>query len=101
MKVRWTDKAKLHLKGIRDYIASDSPKYAARTIDLITRKGDGLRRFPMSGHAVPEYDDPAIRQVIEGNYRIIYRIREEAVEILAVVHAARELPSRETIESAG
>jgi plasmid stabilization system protein ParE len=82
MKVRWTDKAKDHLRGIWDYIASDSPKYADRMIDRITRKGDSLRRFPMSGHAVPEYEDPAIRQILEGSYRIIYRVGEAGVEIL-------------------
>jgi toxin ParE1/3/4 len=52
----------------------------------------------LSGHAVPEYQDPAIRQVLEGNYRIIYRVGEEGVEILAVIHAARQLPPRETLE---
>lgn len=98
MNVRWTDKAKEHLKGIRDYIASDSPKYANRMVDRLTRKGDSLRRFPMSGHTVPEYDDPAIRQVLEGSYRIIYRIAESGVEILAVLHAARQMPSRDAIE---
>jgi len=98
MNVRWTDKARQHLRAIRDYIASDSPKYANRTIDRITRKGDGLKRFPLSGHTVAEFQDPTIRQVLEGNYRIIYRVGEEGIEILAVIHAARQMPPRDTLE---
>ena len=40
MKVRWTDKARRHLRAIRDYIATDSPQYAARMVDRITRNGE-------------------------------------------------------------
>jgi toxin ParE1/3/4 len=98
MRVRWTDKAKQHLRGIHDYIAHDSPKYAGRMIDRITRKGDTLGRFPMSGHAVPEYDDASIRQLVEGSYRIIYRVGDGGIEVLAVLHAARLLPLRDAID---
>jgi toxin ParE1/3/4 len=98
MIVVWTDKARRHLRAIHDYIAADSPKYATRTIDKITRKGEGLARFPMSGHVVPEYDDESIRQVLEGTYRIVYRVRPEAVEIVSVIHAARGMPPVEALD---
>ena len=41
---------------------------------------------------MPEYEDEAIRELLEPPYRIIYRVREERIEILAVVHGARQLP---------
>jgi plasmid stabilization system protein ParE len=41
---------------------------------------------------VPEYGAPDIREVIERPYRIIYRIREEHIDVLAVVHSAQVLP---------
>ena len=51
--------------------------------------------FPRSGRIVPEVGDPAIREILLGNYRIVYRIKSGAVEILAVHHGARLLdPSR-------
>ena len=44
------------------------------------------------GPAVPEWDDDAYRQRIVYGYRLIYRLRGDRVEILAVIHSARLLP---------
>jgi plasmid stabilization system protein ParE len=56
----------------------------------------------MSGHVVPEYEEESggngIRQLLEGNYRILHRVKPDRVEILAVIHAARELPSSDSID---
>jgi plasmid stabilization system protein ParE len=51
--------------------------------------------FPNSGRVVPETRDPSLRESVLGNYRIIYRMRGECVEVLTVYHGARLLdPSR-------
>jgi plasmid stabilization system protein ParE len=86
------------MRAIHDYIAENSPQYAKATVDRITRKGDGLRLFPLSGHVVPEYEVETVRQVIEGNYCIIYRVNSRALEILAVIHAARQMPPLDSID---
>jgi toxin ParE1/3/4 len=44
---------------------------------------------PRSGRMVPELGDEAIREVIHGNYRIVYRVRGDVVEIATVFHGAR------------
>jgi plasmid stabilization system protein ParE len=45
---------------------------------------------------VPEYEIDEVRQVIEGAYRIIYLIKEEQVEVLAIIHTSRKgLPQEE------
>ena len=62
-------------------------------LDRITGRTQQLSLAPQSGQTVPEYGVPEIRELIEGPYRIIYRTREEVVEVLAVVHGARLLPS--------
>lgn len=101
MKVLWTERARWHLRAIHDYIAEDSPQYAARMVDRITRKSETLARFPWAGHLVPEYEAEGghqLRQILQGNYRIIYRIRTNLVEVLAVIHAARELPPRDSLQ---
>ncbi len=54
-----------------------------------------LREHPLSGRVVPELDRPMIREVIEGAYRIVYRVTPDAVQILAVVHGARRSPPAE------
>jgi toxin ParE1/3/4 len=62
-------------------------------VDRLTRRSEQIAMFPQSGRVVPEYDAPEIREVIERPYRIIYCIREEQIDVLAVVHSAQRLPS--------
>jgi plasmid stabilization system protein ParE len=47
---------------------------------------------PLSGRKVPEYDSEVIRELIEQPYRIIYRIKHDQMDVLAVIHGARLLP---------
>jgi plasmid stabilization system protein ParE len=92
VKVHWTDTADAHLQVIHGYIALDSPEYAKRVVDRLTRRSQQIAKFPQSGRIVPEMDDEKIREVIEGNYRIIYLIKTEQIDILAVIHGAQQLP---------
>jgi toxin ParE1/3/4 len=92
MMVSWTQNAKRELRAAHDYVAQNSPRYAQGLVDRITRKTEQLAQFPQLGAEVPEYEDESIRELLEHSYRIIYRVREERVEILSVVHGARQLP---------
>jgi toxin ParE1/3/4 len=47
--------------------------------------------FPLMGREVPELEDQAIREIIVQKYRVIYRVKHEAIKIGAVIHGAREL----------
>jgi toxin ParE1/3/4 len=93
MKVHWTDSAESHLDAIYAYIAQDSPQYAKRTVDRLTRRSQQIGKFPFSGRRVPEYDIDPIREVIEGPYRIIYHIRGDQIDVLAVIHGAMYVDS--------
>ena len=48
----------------------------------------------MSGRAVPEWADPAFRELIEAPYRLIYRPRADAIEVLVVMHQRQRLESQ-------
>ena len=91
MKVHWTDKAEGHLDAIYAYIALDSPAYAKRMVDLLTHRPQQIADFPLSGRWVPEYDIDQIREVIEGPHRIIYHIKPDQIDVLAVIHGARDV----------
>ena len=80
------------LLDIYQYIAADSDLYAQRMIDRLTRRSEQIGQFPQSGRVVPEFELPHIREVIEGPYRIVYRILPKQVDILAVVHGSRKTP---------
>ncbi len=89
MTVYWTDTAQEHLDAIFSYIAQDSPEYALRMVDRITRRSQQIADAPLSGRRVPEYELNQIREVIEYPYRIIYHIKSGQIDVIAVLHCAR------------
>ncbi|WP_373051994.1 type II toxin-antitoxin system RelE/ParE family toxin [Thioalkalivibrio sp.] len=91
MRVHWTRSAQKHLDAIYAYIAQDSGVYALRTVDRITARSRQIGTFPWSGRRVPEYDRETVREVFDGPYRIIYQINEAQVDVIAVIHGARDL----------
>ena len=91
MKVYWTDTAVKHLLAIYAYIAQNSPQYAARVVDRLTRRSEQIANFPLSGRIVPEFQTEQIREVIEGSYRIIYYIKPDQIDVLAVIHGSQQI----------
>lgn len=63
-----------------------------RMVDRPTRRSEQLASFPYSGSVVPEHESPELRELVEGPYRIIYRIKPEQIDVLAVIHGAQQLP---------
>ena len=92
MNVHWTNNAIANLIDIYEYIAHDSPVYAKRVTDMMTRRSEQIAYFPMSGRIVPEYDADDIREIIENPYRIIYRIKPNQIDVLAIIHCSQHLP---------
>ena len=91
MTVHWTEAAERHLDAIYAYIAQDSLEYAHRMVDRITGRSQQIVEFPFSGRKVPEYDTEQVREVIEGSWRIIYFIKDEQIDVLAVIHGAMDI----------
>ncbi|MFQ5799952.1 MAG: type II toxin-antitoxin system RelE/ParE family toxin [Bacteroidota bacterium] len=90
-RVTWTDQALEDLEAICHYIARDAPLYATVFANRAFESTDRLERHPLSGRAVPEVGREDIREIILGNYRIIYRVLPDEVEVLTVHHGARRL----------
>lgn len=92
MKVFWTEKASKQLDQIFEYIASDSTLYAHRTVGNIIQEAESIMSQPRKGRKVPEYEHEDIREVFHHPYRIIYLLKDGAIEILSIIHEARLLP---------
>lgn len=90
-KIVWTEFALQDLKSIHDYISEDSRFYADRFIDKLIDRVYQLEELPKSGRIVPEFDSDVIRELIEGNYRIIYKIHADSIGIVRIHHSARLL----------
>lgn len=91
VKVIWTEIAIEDIRLIHEYISKDSKRYADRFIEKIINRVTQLENFPRSGRVVPEFDSELIRELIEGNYRIVYKITSDQVAVVRVHHAARQL----------
>jgi addiction module RelE/StbE family toxin len=93
-KVVWTLRSREDLRNIAVFIARDNSAAALKLGDLIFQRVDSLQNFPELGRVVPERSQPTIREIVVGNYRIVYRVRHEqkTVEILGVWHGARGEP---------
>ena len=92
-RVIWDPVALDDLEGIAQYIERDSPVAARRLVQRIFERVERLQRYPLSGGYIDEDDRQIYRQLIQGNYRVIYRVAEDAIFIAAVYHAARLLPA--------
>jgi addiction module RelE/StbE family toxin len=91
VKVVWTQFALDDLKAIHEYISKDSKVYADRFIEKVIRRVDQLEQFPQSGRVVPEFDSETLRELIEGNYRIVYKTMPDYVSIIRVHHSSKNL----------
>jgi toxin ParE1/3/4 len=92
VKIVWTELSISDLKEIFDYISDDSIRYATITVNKIYQRVQPITDNPYIGRMVPEFNENSIRELIEGNFRIIYRIKNNIqIDILRVYHVARLL----------
>jgi plasmid stabilization system protein ParE len=88
VNIIWSELALEDLSSIYAFISIDSSFYAGRLIDRIIERTDQLIDFPNSVRIVPEFNIETLKELIEGNYRIVYDTANGQVEIVRVHHAA-------------
>jgi addiction module RelE/StbE family toxin len=91
--VRWTEQAVADLRSIRDFIERDSPRYGRLVAERLFDATSQLTLFPRSGRVVPELARDEIRELIVGDYRIVYRLEGDAAVLLTVFRGSRLLPA--------
>jgi len=92
VKVVWTEVSVEDLREIFDYISKNSFHYARITVERIYKRADQISKNPRIGRIVPEIDNDEVRELIIGNYRLIYYIVNDGrVDILRIYHSARSL----------
>ncbi len=92
--MKWTLTAKNDLSEIIEYIALDSVSIAKDQLKKIQERADEIRDFPEKGRIVPELSNENItryREAIIAPWRIIYRIDNEVIYILAVIDGRRNI----------
>ncbi len=91
-EIVWSVWASDDLVAIAEHISRDSEVYAATVVREIVAAARSLRVLAERGRRVPEYDDPSVRELIVRKYRLVYRVHPERVDVLRIIHGARELP---------
>lgn len=91
-KLIWSPQALDDLEGICEYIARDSDRYARLFAERVIALVESIPQHPLLGAVVPEYQEEGLRERLLQNYRIVYRVRGDAVEVVTIIHAARLLP---------
>ena len=99
VRVSWTIQALDDLDAICEFIARDVPRYAQVFALKIFEAADRIESFPLSGRMVPEIGKKEIREIIFGDYRIVYRVLKDEVEIITVHHGAKLLDPQKIITS--
>ncbi len=95
VEVRWTLQASEDLEAATAFIDKDSPYYARLFAVDIIDSVERLMRFPNCGRIVPELNDPMVRELILGSYRLVYRFNKNLIELITIYHTSRILdPSK-------
>jgi len=98
MKIIWSPLAIERASEIASYIAQDNPSAAKNWMDTVFSKVEQLKSSPEIGRIVPEILNKQFREVIYGNYRIVYHLEKKQISILTIRHGKQILPIKEILK---
>jgi len=89
VKIIWSNHFFQKTTEICDYISIESPEYASKFLTLLETNINNLEKFPKMGRIVPERNIDDLRELILGNYRIIYHLcmDNENIELITIIHS--------------
>ena len=88
--VIWADAASVALDEVVEYISQDSPQAAIDMLERALSVADGLSTLSERGRIVPEIGDETVREVFVHRYRLLYRVKDEQILVIAFLHGARD-----------
>jgi len=93
-QIKWSFRSIENLEEICACIAKDSPSSAEKLAFKVKKRIEALGSSPFIGRVVPEQKgdiDKNLREIIVGNYRIVYHVESDCVEIITIFHAKRDV----------
>jgi len=90
-RVVWSEGARLELEQAIDHIAREHPLSASGVLGRVLGAARSLGTLAERGRTVPEWDDPAVRELLVDPFRLIYKVRRGEVDVLACIHQRRDL----------
>ena len=99
MKIFWAKEALLRLQEIEEYIARDNSIAASEFVDKLISLAETIVDHPEKGRIVPELSIENIRELLHRNYRIVYLVKKNSVDILTVFEGHQLLKKDEISKS--
>lgn len=93
-EIVWTEEALSDLEAIGEYFNRTAPSYAPVVVSRLYTSVERLIEHPKIGRQVPEIGHESLRELIVENYRVIYQLHEERIEIITVVHSRQDLTKK-------
>lgn len=90
-EIVWTEEALTDLESIGDYYEKTSPQYAPFIVNRLYDSVNRLAEHPKMGRKVPEVDHESLRELVVENYRIIYQLQEQRIEVITIVHGRQDM----------
>jgi len=84
MKIIYSSEVKKQLQNIKDFIALDNKKRAIAYLKKIKEKIEILGKYPYIGKVNLTMENPNIREFIILGYKVIYKINEKSITVLAI-----------------
>jgi addiction module RelE/StbE family toxin len=94
-EIRWTDQAVEDLKSIRAFIERDSLRYGRLVAERLFEATSQIETFPHSGRIVPELGRENVRELVLGEYRLVYHLRADVAVVMTVFRSSRLFPTIE------
>jgi len=95
MKIIWSELSVERLNSIINFISEDNLQNALSWSESIFDQVDKLKKFPEMGRILPELNSEKIRELILGNYRVIYKVEPKYISILTIRNFRQILPTDE------
>jgi addiction module RelE/StbE family toxin len=99
MKIFWTKEALLRLQDIEEYISRDNSTVAIEFVEKVISTAETLIDNPEKSRIVPELSLGNIRELIYKNYRIVYLVKKNMIDILTVFEGYQLLKKEEIFKS--
>ena len=89
MTIRWTPTGLRDLESLHAYISQDNDEAAAGTVEKVLAALESVQRFPSMGR---KGRVAGTREVVVAPFIVAYRVKRDAIEIVAIIHGARRWP---------
>jgi addiction module RelE/StbE family toxin len=99
MKIFWTKEAILRLQEIQNYISRDNTAAAIEFVNELISVAETISDYPEKGRIVPELSIEKIREVLHKNYRVVYLIKKNSIDILTLFEGHQLLKKEEIFKN--